>query len=620
MALIYGRISGEKPDNSSDFQDNLSKILSWKGSIHKVIEYGYFLGGFIFDGRLPYRDKDIIFIDHKREILILLSGILYNRNELKKQLQLTVENPVDPELIFFAFSAWGDNFVRELNGDFAIFIYQKKEGISYLYRDHMGNRPVSFSLNREALWFSSDSIGLSKALYGKEAIHPDYFGKLMVKFGLDSAPLLSKYHILPNIKVQKVLPAHYAVFKSSTCQIKKYWFPESIFPDKKMNFEQITNELKLLVADAVRIRCDDRFIASTHLSSGLDSSIIAYFARQNYFSQDQFVGFSWTPEGNVKSELLYDERDFVNKVSERCKITPVFITIDGQTWKENISDWENSTDLFNECVVREIAKSKGINLIFSGWGGDEFISINSIGIDSELLFNFQWKSFFKRNPVSKPKKLLIVLLIHILLPSFNLRFYSPKKRLPQFCKYLRYFKGAKVRTINDLYHWRSRRDMHLNYLYNYHIPERIEDWFIDGYRNGIEYRFPLIDKRIIEYMLKIPSAALLKDDSNRIVMREIGRGILPDEVINNRSKNDPVREILNRTLLDSIALQLMQEINEFKLNPEFNFINFDKLTADIEKYNQEPAAKHPSELFEILFFLLKADQFIKEYHNIHSKE
>ncbi len=35
---------------------------------------------------------------------------------------------------------------------------------------------------------------------------------------------------------------------------------------------------------------------------------------------------------------------------------------------------------------------------------------------------------------------------------------------------------------------------------------------MNGFRKGVEYRYPLLDKRIIEYMLKVPSELLCKTD------------------------------------------------------------------------------------------------------------
>ena len=62
-------------------------------------------------------------------------------------------------------------------------------------------------------------------------------------------------------------------------------------------------DLGELVKDAVRIRCDSRFIAGAHVSGGLDSGIVSAMAREQYRHQELFYGFSWSPAGFVSGDV-----------------------------------------------------------------------------------------------------------------------------------------------------------------------------------------------------------------------------------------------------------------------------------------------------------------------------
>jgi hypothetical protein len=179
--------------------------------------------------------------------------------------------------------------------------------------------------------------------------------------------------------------------------------------------------------------------------------------------------------------------------------------------------------------------------------------------------------------------------------------------------------NENVKTINYLYSWRSRHEVHLKNLYDYHIPKLLEHWAINGNRNGIEYRFPLLDKRIIEYMLKVPSKVLFKDGFDRIIMREIGKGIIPDEIRCHDSKNDPVRIDSLYSLLDDVCENLMDEIPVFKYNPDLSFVSFDLLEADILRYKKGEMKGRPGELFTILIFLKNFHEFARSYYNHGSK-
>lgn len=589
----------------------------WKDSVHEEISFNNFSGGFIYDTRLPYRKEDFFYLDKKNDTMVLMSGVIYNRNKIIEKLATKNLKIKDPELVLFAFYRWDKDFIKEFNGDFSICIYQKKTNTALLYRDHLGIRPLAYSQTKNATWFSSDPMGLCKALYSDRGVNRKYILNLLIKYGLNSSLLLEDHTLLPNNNVKKVLPGHYTCLTSSSILNKKYWCPEKIKEDKQLTYEKVQTEIKSLLLDAITIRCDRRFYASTHLSGGLDSGVVASIARKEFPGQKEFAGFCWTPIEHNNNPNDFDERELVRKTGLHAGINPTFTRIETQDYINSLSGWRHVTDLFYEDKVRKNAQDKNVNLIFSGWGGDEFISFGSLGIDSDLLFKFQWCSFLKKNPLKNPKQVIGVLLYNILLPAFSFRYKTIRKPLACYSKYLSSEIKSKPDTIDDLFNWRSRRELHLRYLYLYHIVERIEDWGIHGCMDGIEYRYPLVDKRIIEFMLRIPSRLLFKNGINRIIMRELSEDLLPEDVRWHVSKNDPVRMDALYELEDKVCEQLMNRIDEYKSNPELDFINFDLLIQDIEDYKKGRIKERPGKIFDILFFLQKTHAFTKDYIDLN---
>lgn len=589
--------------------------MMWPGCIYHEVSFGDFNGGFIYDPALPYSSDDFYYEDSQKELMVLISGVIYNSNEIIELLHLKETTISTPKLVLTAFCEWGEDFVKKLNGDFALFLYNKKSNHSFLYRDHMGVRPLAFYKLKDALVFSSDIMGLCKAVKAHARVDFDFTLSLLTKYGLQTTPLSEDNTRLPNNNVRKVLPGHFISISKNEISERKYWKLEDFKEDKKLDFKTAIKEIKLLITDSVKIRCNNHFIASTHLSGGLDSGIVAVLVRNEFKEQKYFPGFSWTTSNAVNGAIEYDERTLVKKLGEHVGIDPVFINLNSNDFINFLSDWRHVTYLLYEDKVREICHAHRINLIFSGWGGDEFISINNIGVDSDLIFKFQWRSFFNKNPINKPKQLIGAILYNVILPAFSLRYYSPKKFIGSYSKYIQLKSGNKPRTINDLYSWRSRREMHLRYFYEYHIPERTEECSILGFRQGVEYRYPLIDKRIIEFILKVPSRLLFKNGYNRFLIREISEGLLPDEIRWHISKNDPVRVQAFHELTDKVCEQLMDEVHEFKVNPELDFINFDLLIKDIEAHRKGLISKRGSESFEILIFLKKLHEFTKTYYD-----
>ena len=155
--------------------------------------------------------------------------------------------------------------------------------------------------------------------------------------------------------------------------------------------------------------------------------------------------------------------------------------------------------------------------------------------------------------------------------------------------------------------------MHLRLLDFYHIQERCESWALNGFRKGIEYRYPLLDKRIVEYMIKVPSELLCKSDNYRPLLRDISEGMLPEEIRGQLDKTDPVCWAYMDELFKGAALLFMEEVNIWKNNPELTFVDFDLLEEDIEKFKNYSVSKNSGLLFRALIYLKSIHEFTVTY-------
>ena len=191
----------------------------------------------ILNPGLPYTDADLHFYDEAGDTLVLLSGAVYNKDELLSLSNITTPVP-DPELIAGLFRREGPDFVKKLNGDFSILILRPAEKEAYLFRDHMGIRPLVYSFADKALHFSTDIISMCKAFSGGQDIDSAY---LMAYFkDID-------YRKTPNNKVINLLPGHFIHFSLSGIRTIKYWEPEKIKTDKTLTHDRMLVELKRLL-------------------------------------------------------------------------------------------------------------------------------------------------------------------------------------------------------------------------------------------------------------------------------------------------------------------------------------------------------------------------------------
>jgi len=83
------------------------------------------------------------------------------------------------------------------------------------------------------------------------------------------------------------------------------------------------------------------------------------------------------------------------------------------------------------------------------------------------------------------------------------------------------------------------RTNQLALLMNGHLTKRIEGWAQEGAAHGIEYRYPLLDQRVIEFCLSLPPEMFMKKGWKRYLFRHTTtKELLPDSVAWNKSKRD----------------------------------------------------------------------------------
>ena len=89
----------------------------------------------------------------------------------------------------------------------------------------------------------------------------------------------------------------------------------------------------------------------------------------------------------------------------------------------------------------------------------------------------------------------------------------------------------------------SVRNGQLRLLGDRSLGESLEWWAASGVRHGLEYRYPLLDRRVLELALSLPPEQFRRGSSSRWLMRHaLALGaVLPPEVCWHESKSDPAR-------------------------------------------------------------------------------
>ena len=92
----------------------------------------------------------------EHDIIVVFNGEIYNFLRLKEELtQYSFVTDCDTEVIVAAYKKWGRDFVRHIDGMFAIALYDRTDNTLLLVRDRMGKKPLYYHWENSEFIFSS---------------------------------------------------------------------------------------------------------------------------------------------------------------------------------------------------------------------------------------------------------------------------------------------------------------------------------------------------------------------------------------------------------------------------------------------------------------------------------
>lgn len=107
---------------------------------------------------------------HDKRYIMVYNGEIYNFRELASKYfkNQHFDTTSDSEVILELFALKGVDFVNELNGMFAIAIYDTYAKELYIFRDRMGIKPLVYFKNHNQFAFASEIKALLKLGVSRE--------------------------------------------------------------------------------------------------------------------------------------------------------------------------------------------------------------------------------------------------------------------------------------------------------------------------------------------------------------------------------------------------------------------------------------------------------------------
>ncbi|SVE32434.1 uncharacterized protein METZ01_LOCUS485288, partial [marine metagenome] len=226
------------------------------------------------------------------------NGEIYNFQELRKELialghQFSTAS--DTEVVIHLYEEEGKEFVKRLDGMFALAIWDEPKKRLILARDRIGKKPLFYSLNGRKFLFGSEAKTLTQTNLVAPNVDPIALASYLT-YGYVAEPL----SIFDGIS--KLPPAHILIYDDSGLRIQRYWELNKT-SDNSITPAEAASETRRLTDMAVASRLISDVPLGFFLSGGLDSSIVVGSAAQN--STSKLKTFSIGFEEKSYSELQY---------------------------------------------------------------------------------------------------------------------------------------------------------------------------------------------------------------------------------------------------------------------------------------------------------------------------
>jgi asparagine synthase (glutamine-hydrolysing) len=465
------------------------------------------------------------------EVWIAADARIDDRTALIRSLATPAELAAAPdaELILRAYQRWGEACVEHLIGDFSFAIWDRRQHRLFCARDHFGVKPFYYAELKDGLVFSNTLNCMRR--------HPEVSRRLndvaiadFLLFGHNPEPSTTAF-----ANIQRLAPANRLTWSGDGLRVTRYWVLPPIAEIRYRRaadyLERCQELLSLAVTD--RLRTDK---AAIYMSGGIDSPTLAATAQAIRQSQSATLDLQ-------AYCLIYDrfpdpERHYAELAARAIGIPIHFSPVDRyklfERWgtpelsRPEPYDWPLLA--INHDSLTTIAQHSRV--VFYGEDGDAVLMPSTV------------LSMLRRMSFSRVAwDLASYAFIHRRLPPLGLGIRALLRRLcgnaPQRLPYPEWLNPQLAQRLDLPSRWQAataaaplktsaaRPEAHQRLLSP--LWQRLFE-FNDPGATGIavEYRLPLLDLRLVNYLLALPSLPWCVDKK---LFRVAMAGTLPKSVL-----------------------------------------------------------------------------------------
>jgi asparagine synthase (glutamine-hydrolysing) len=513
----------------------------------------------------PWRTRD-------DALLVVFNGEIYNHRELRGGVAVETARGEAP-LIAALYQRQGVDFVKCLNGMFAIAIYDRPRRELLLFRDRFGKKPLYYFNRAGRSAFASELTALS--------LHPD----CPTEVDAESVAQFLTFHAVPAPRaiyrgVRKVPAGGVVRLRDGEEEVSLHWRPR--LSVTKMPLAERVEHTDLLLTAAVLRRFSDEAPFGIFLSGGVDSSLIAAIAARHAGAPlaSFSIGFPGTP--------TFDESAHASRAAEllglRHHVVPLSLARLTQTSMDTLARVDEplaDPALVSTAALAEEAR-RNVKAVLTGDGADEllmgyrfFVAERALGMLRKVLplpLVTSALNALARGAASDRNlhfRHVARLLVRSLACPPAHRYHEAAAAFPPADWPSILSDEARSATASDPYRELDRAVSESGAATNF---ERLQIGMIAHFLRdgilakldratmqwGLEARSPFLDRDLVDFLFALPQDCKLRGFTTKFLLKQVAVRYLPAAIVERRKQGfrSPVSAMLRGPMREFLCDRL----------------------------------------------------------------
>jgi asparagine synthase (glutamine-hydrolysing) len=560
----------------------------------------------VVDGRQPLSNED-------GTIWAAQNGELYNYPRVKPELLRRghrLQTHTDSEILVHLYEDFGTRLPEQIDGMFAIAVWDTVNKRGLLARDRMGKKPLYYYRDNDALYFASEIKSLLRVpgferRINLEALH-HYLSFKHIPCPLS---IFEGIHMLP--------PAHVLEFQlGEEPKIRRYWDVDFSPQSETANApeEELVERLLALLRQGIERRLMSDVPIGFFLSGGIDSTLSTVLAAE--ISSTPIKTFTLTYSGDSTTDGKEQDTRWARWAAARYGTEHHEEKVEFSNFPENL---RRIIQCFDEPFSGTVSTyflasliAKHVKVAVSGDGADELFGsylshrlaqplahldeYRATG-DAELIRPFAPDQFDYLSQLHEDEDWKWRAKLFVLSDDEKMNLYTP-----EVAEQMRVF-SSRRQLQSDFANLTATDPLNrvLEAEFRTIFPDQVLA-FVDrlSMAHSLEVRTGYLDTDFVTFIAGLRGSLKIKNGETKYLLKQAARKYFPDEMVNRKKEGFlmPVTEWLSGDLEVYVRDTLSDE--RLSRHGIFNSSPVQKLIDDLYSGNND--YRHVNKVFALLVF------------------